>query len=63
MTIITDKGTAKRMKLENILKTSRANRGVQLMKTIKSNPSKIVSSYIVPNLGYTSIQDSLDTTL
>ena len=36
------------MKLENILKTSRANRGVQLMKTIKSNPSKIVSSYIVP---------------
>ena len=48
ITIITDKGTAKRMKLENILKTSRANRGVQLMKTIKSNPSKIVSSYIVP---------------
>ena len=48
VTIITDKGTAKRMKLENILKTSRANRGVQLMKTIKSNPSKIVSSYIVP---------------
>ena len=47
VTIITDKGTAKRMKLENILKTSRANRGVQLMKTIKSNPSKIVSSYIV----------------
>ena len=48
LTIITDKGTAKRMKLENIEKTSRANRGVQLMKTIKSNPSKIVSSYIVP---------------
>lgn len=48
VTIITDKGTAKRMKLENIEKTSRANRGIQLMKTIKSNPSKIISSYIVP---------------
>ena len=47
ITIITDKGTAKRLKLSSVEKTSRANRGILLMKTIKSNPSKIISSYIV----------------
>ena len=48
VTIITDKGTAKRMKLELLEKTSRANRGIQLMKTIKSNPSEIIDCYIIP---------------
>lgn len=47
ITILTDKGTAKRMKLSLIEKTSRANRGVLLMKTIKSNPSKIVKCYLI----------------
>lgn len=49
ITIITDKGTAKRLKLENIEKTSRANRGILLMKEIKSNPSKILDVYIMPS--------------
>ena len=47
ITIITDKGTGKRLKLDNIEKTSRANRGILLMKEIKSNPSKIISCYLV----------------
>ncbi|MBQ8219321.1 MAG: DNA topoisomerase IV subunit A [Bacilli bacterium] len=47
ITIITDKGTAKRLKLSNIEKTSRANRGILLMKEIKSNPSKIIKSYLI----------------
>lgn len=47
ITIITDKGTAKRMKLNNIEKTSRANRGILLMKEIKSNPSKIIKCYLM----------------
>ena len=47
ITILTDKGTAKRMKLSLIEKTSRANRGVLLMKIIKSNPSKIVKCYLI----------------
>jgi topoisomerase-4 subunit A len=46
LTIITDKGTAKRLKLNNIEKTSRANRGILLMKEIKSNPSKIINCYL-----------------
>ena len=48
ITIVTDKGTAKRLKLSEIEKTSRANRGILLMKEIKSNPSKIIDTYIVP---------------
>ena len=48
ITIITDKGTAKRLKLIEIEKTSRGNRGILLMKEIKSNPSKIIDTYIIP---------------
>lgn len=47
ITIITDKGTAKRLRLSEIEKTSRANRGILLMKEIKSNPSKIVNAYLI----------------
>lgn len=47
ITIITDKGTAKRLKLSEIDKTSRANRGILLMKEIKSNPSKIIDCYLI----------------
>ena len=60
ITIVTDKGTAKRLKLNNIEKTSRANRGILLMKEIKSNPSKIIDSYIMPSkeeLVVTSIKE------
>lgn len=49
ITIITDKGTAKRLKLDAIEKTSRANRGILLMKEIKSNPSKIMDCYLIPS--------------
>ena len=47
ITIIMDKGTAKRLKLSEIEKTSRANRGILLMKEIKSNPSKIIKTYLM----------------
>ena len=46
ITILTDKGTGKRLKLEELEKTTRAKRGSLLMKEIKSNPSKIISIYI-----------------
>ena len=47
ITVITDKGTGKRLKLTEIDKTTRGNRGLLLMKEIKSNPSKILSTYIM----------------
>ena len=46
ISIITDKGTAKRINLDDFDKGSRANRGLLLMKEIKSNPSKIIKVYI-----------------
>ena len=46
ITIITDKGTGKRLKLSELEKGTRANRGLLLMKPIKSNPSKIIKVYI-----------------
>lgn len=49
ISIITDKGTAKRLKLTEIEKTTRTNRGILLMKEIKSNPSKIIKTYILPS--------------
>jgi topoisomerase-4 subunit A len=49
ITIIMDKGTAKRLRLSEIEKTSRANRGILLMKEIKSNPSKIIKTYLLPS--------------
>ena len=45
LSIIMDKGTGKRLKLQEIEKGTRGNRGLLLMKEIKSNPSKIVSVY------------------
>lgn len=46
ISIVTDKGTGKRLKLTEFEKGSRANRGLLLMKEIKSNPSKIVKVYV-----------------
>ena len=46
ITILTDKGTGKRTRFTEFEKTSRAKRGILLMKVIKSNPSKIIKTYI-----------------
>ena len=46
ISIVTDKGAGKRLRLTEFEKGSRANRGLLLMKEIKSNPSKIVKVYI-----------------
>ena len=46
VSIVTDKGTGKRIKFSEIEKGSRANRGLLLMKPIKSNPSQIVKLFI-----------------
>lgn len=55
LSIITDKGTAKRLKLSELDKSSRANRGLLLMKEIKSNPSRIVKVYALPTKNEISV--------
>ncbi|MBQ6495148.1 MAG: DNA topoisomerase IV subunit A [Bacilli bacterium] len=49
ITVLTDKGTAKRMRFSEIDISSRANRGLMFMKEIKSNPSKIVKAFVTDN--------------
>ncbi len=61
ITIITDRGTSKRLKLSEINKGSRANRGLLLMKEIKSNPSKIIKAYVTNsknNVGITTEKET-----
>ena len=44
ITIITNKGLGKRIKISDFEKTTRAKRGLMLMKEIKSNPQKVIGS-------------------
>ena len=46
ISIITDKGTGKRMRFSEIDMGTRGNRGLMFMKEIKSNPSHVVKVYI-----------------
>ncbi len=45
ISIVTDKGTAKRVKLTEFEKTSRARRGLMIIKEIKSNPYKVINTF------------------
>ncbi|MCI6265274.1 MAG: DNA topoisomerase IV subunit A [Erysipelotrichaceae bacterium] len=46
ITILTDKGTGKRMRFSEIDMGTRGNRGLMFMKEIKSNPSHVVKAYV-----------------
>ncbi|MBO6195669.1 MAG: DNA topoisomerase IV subunit A [Bacilli bacterium] len=46
ITVFTDKGTAKRVKLSEMEKSSRARKGLLLIRLIKTNPHKILSVHI-----------------
>lgn len=47
LTIITDKKTAKRIKLQEFELTSRARRGVQVVREVKTNPYAIMKAFII----------------
>jgi topoisomerase-4 subunit A len=44
--IITDKGTGKRVRIKDIEKTSRARKGVLIIREVKTNPHKVLKSFI-----------------
>ena len=46
ITVVTDKGTAKRVKLTEMEKSSRARKGLLLIRVIKTNPHKVISAFI-----------------
>ena len=46
VTVITKKGLAKRVKLSEFERTSRAKRGLLLLREVKSNPQEIIKVYV-----------------
>ncbi len=49
ITVITENGTGKRVKLTDFEKTSRAKKGVQIVRDVKTNPYKILKTFITNN--------------
>jgi len=47
--VLTDKSTAKRVKIIEFERTSRARRGVQIIRDVKTNPYHIINSLIINN--------------
>ena len=47
LTIVTDKKTAKRVKLQEFELTSRARRGLQVVREVKTNPYTIIKAFII----------------
>ena len=48
VSIITEKGTGKRVKISEFDKSSRAKRGLMLLREVKTNPYKVLKVFVVP---------------
>ena len=62
LTVITNKNTGKRVKISEFEKTSRARRGIQLVREVKTNPYYILNTFILnhkANLGLKTKDDIL----
>lgn len=49
VTILTEKNTVKRVKITEFDKTTRARKGVQIVKDVKTNPYYIKAVFVIPN--------------
>ncbi len=58
LAVITDKGTAKRIKLEDFDKTSRAKRGLLILREVKTNPYRTVNAFVVNQKDYIGLKNS-----
>ena len=58
VTIFTDNSTAKRVHLDNFEKSSRARRGLLLLREVKSNPYRIIKTFIISNKAHFGIKDN-----
>ncbi len=56
VTIFTNNRTAKRVRLEEFEKSSRARRGLLLLREVKTNPYKVIKTFIVDNHDYFGIK-------
>ena len=63
ITIVTDKGTAKRVKISEFEKTSRAKRGLLVLREVKTNPYRVIKSFINDSKDYLGIKTTEIITL
>lgn len=57
VTVITDKGTAKRVRLNEFELSTRARRGLQIVREVKTNPYKVLKTFIVDNKEFIGIKN------
>jgi len=60
LTIITDKGNAKRIKLSELEKGRRASRGLLIFKEVKSNPQHVIKAFLLDVKKYIGIKKDED---
>ena len=63
ISLITDKKTGKRMKLSEFEKSSRARRGLMILKEVKSNPYHVLKTFTENNNTYLVLRTDEITTL
>ncbi|MCI8588288.1 MAG: DNA topoisomerase IV subunit A [Bacilli bacterium] len=57
--IVTDKGTGKRVKITEFEKSTRARRGLLILREVKSNPYKIIKAYPVSSKDHVGLKSSI----
>lgn len=57
ISILTDKGTGKRIKLSDFEKTSRAKRGLLILREVKTNPYRIIKTFVVNSKEFIGIKN------
>lgn len=57
ISIITDKGTAKRVRLNEFPISTRARRGLLVLREVKTNPYSVIKSFIVDNKNHIGIKN------
>ena len=57
ITVVTDKGTAKRVRLNEFEISTRARRGLQIVREVKTNPYKVLRTFIVDTREFIGIKN------
>lgn len=60
ITVITNKGTGKRVRIKDMEQTTRARKGVLIIREVKTNPHKIIKTFVTDNkrlFGIKSLND------
>ena len=56
ITVITNKGTGKRVKLSEFEKSNRARRGLMIVREVKANPYKVVKAFAIDQKEYIELK-------